>query len=253
MPRLTDQEDIRSRLERDRIWSAFSLADLDEPYATHAHWFGDADDEALVLVYGAFTPPIVYLQGSSEACDRILGDAAVRERTASAWLNVLPAHDAVVRRQFSTFASRPMVRMRLQPERFAPVMCDGLVRLGMPDLPELEALYAEDRPAFFIPSQLTDGVYFAVREGGRLVSVAGTHVVSAHGRVGALGNVYTRPECRGRGLAGAVASAVVADLLSRGISTIVLNIVATNDPARRVYERIGFAEYCVYHEGEARR
>ena len=86
-----------------------------------------------------------------------------------------------------------------------------------------------------------------------LVSVAGTHVVSAAYQVGALGNVHTAPAYRGRGLAALVTAAVVQDLRALGASTVVLNIVATNTPARRVYERIGFREYCVYHEGHATR
>jgi predicted GNAT family acetyltransferase len=38
-----------------------------------------------------------------------------------------------------------------------------------------------------------------------------------------------------------------------GIDTIVLNVAAANPCARRVYERLGFIEYCVFHEGPARR
>jgi predicted GNAT family acetyltransferase len=33
----------------------------------------------------------------------------------------------------------------------------------------------------------------------------------------------------------------------------VLNVADSNGVARRVYERLGFAEYCVFHEGLARR
>lgn len=253
MPRLTDAADIRARLERDRIWSAFSIADLDEPYASHAHWFGDADPGALVLVYAAFDPPIVYLQGASDACIRILRQEEVSRATAAAWLNVLPSHADAVADQFASFAGRGMVRMVLAPEFFAPVSHQALVRLGPADQAELDALYADDRPAFFVASQLRDGVYYAVREEGRLVAVAGTHVVSEGGRVGALGNVYTKPECRGRGLAAAATSAVCAEFFDRGITTVVLNIVATNEPARRAYQRIGFREYCRYEEGEATR
>lgn len=253
MPRLTDLSDIRLRLERDRIWAAFSLADLDEPYVTHTHWFGDDDIEALVLVYDAFDPPIVYLQGSSGSCARILDEPDVRARTAGAWLNVLPMHADAVASQFSRFEGRDMVRMVLAPDRFLPATHVPVFRLGPEHLAELEALYADDRPGFFVPSQLRDGVYYGSREEGALISVAGTHVLSEHGRVGALGNVYTRPESRGRGLAAVVTSAVCAELFLRGITTVVLNIIATNTAARRTYERIGFREYCAYREGLATR
>ena len=72
-------------------------------------------------------------------------------------------------------------------------------------------------------------------------------------RVGALGNVCTRRDRRRQGLALEVASAVTAQLVAMGITTIVLNIVATNTPARRVYERIGFRDYCEFYQGAAVR
>jgi RimJ/RimL family protein N-acetyltransferase len=253
MPRLRDLDDVRARLERDRHWSAFSLADLDPPYAAHAHWFGPPQGDEVVLVYDAFDPPIVFIQGAEARCEAVLADADVVAATPSAWLNVQPAHLPLVARVFRSFGSREMVRMVLDRDRFAPVELPGLVRLGPPDISELDALYADDRPAFFLPSQLHSGVYHAVRNDSRLVAVAGTHVVSRQAAVAALGNVYTRPECRGRGYGAGVTSAVTQELLWRGITTVVLNIVATNSVARRVYERLGFREYCVYYEGLATR
>ncbi len=253
MPALIDLDDIRARLERDRNWSAFSLADLDPPYASHAHWFGPAQGDDVVLVYDAFAPPIVFLQGMDARCEAVLAESDVVAATARAWLNVQPAHLPLVERVFSSFDARRMVRMVLDPERFAPVAVPGLVRLGPSDLAELGALYADEPPAFFLPSQLRDGVYFAVRDSHRLASVAGTHVVSSVTGVGALGNVYTRPDSRGQGMAAAATSAVVRELLDLGTQTVVLNIVATNSVARRVYERIGFREFCVYYEGLATR
>lgn len=253
MPRLSNLDDVRARLERDRHWSAFSLADLDQPYAAHAHWFGLPEGDDVVLVYDAFDPPIVFIQGADARCETVLAEAEVVVATQSAWLNVQKGHLPLVARVFSSFESREMVRMVLERDRFAPVVVPGLIRLGPGDVGELDALYADDRPAFFLPSQLHSGVYHAVREDERLVAVAGTHVVSRQSAVAALGNVYTRPECRGRGYGAAVTSAVTVELLWRGMSTIVLNIIATNSVARRVYERLGFREYCVYYEGLATR
>lgn len=253
MPRLTDGSDIRARLERDRHWSAFSLADLDLPYATHAHWFGPPDSPALVLVYDAFDPPIVFSQGQASECERLLAESEVRAKTPRAWLNVVPEHLPMVRRLFSTFDSRRMVRMVLEHSSFSPLARADVVRLDPADLDDLLTLYMDDPPAFFLPSQLRDGIYYGVRDLHGLMSVAGTHVVSTATGVGALGNVYTRPDSRGQGMAAAVTSAVVRELLDRGTQTIVLNIVATNSVARRVYERIGFREYCVYYEGLATR
>ncbi len=253
MPSLGNLDDVRARLERDRHWSAFSLADLDQPYAQHAHWFGLPQGDDVVLVYDAFDPPIVFMQGAEARCEAVLAEPDVVAATSRAWLNVQPGHLPLVARVFSSFDSREMVRMVLDREQFRPVVVSSCVQLGPADEVDIAALYADDRPAFFLPSQLHSGVYHGVRVKGRLVAAAGTHVVSRQAAVAALGNVYTRPDCRGRGYGAAVTSAVTLELFSRGITTIVLNIIASNMAARRVYERLGFREYCEYYEGLATR
>ena len=253
MPHLLDFDDVRRRLERDRPWSAFALADLDPPYAQHAAWFGPPQGDSVVLVYGAFDPPIVFCQGEPAECEAILAEAQLLSRTASAYVNVTDLLWPIVGRNFTTFEARRMTRMLLQadpPKGWSHV---AAVPLGPDDLGALRNLYAEEPPAFFLPEQVKDGVYFGVRQSGDLVAVAGTHVVSARGSVGAIGNVYTRPDCRGRGLAAEVTGAVAGELRRRGIATIVLNVADSNGVARRVYQRLGFVDYCVFHEGLARR
>jgi len=253
MPHLLDLSEVRRRLERDRAWSAFSLADLDPPYAQHAIWFGPQRGDSVVLVYGAYDPPIVFCQGEPEECEAILAEPQVASRTAGAYLNVTDRLLPIAERAFATSELRRMCRMLLHLDRPDTPAHAAAVALGPDDLTSLQTLYADEPPAFFLPTQLKDGVYFGVRESGRLVAVAGTHVVSTSGSVGAIGNVYTRPDCRGRGLAAAVTGAVARELRRRGIATVVLNVVDSNAPARRVYERLGFVEYCVFHEGVARR
>ena len=77
--------------------------------------------------------------------------------------------------------------------------------------------------------------------------MAGTHLVVPQEGIAAVGNIYTRRDRRGRGLAGRVTAAVVAELLRRGVPTVALNVAQTNATARRVYERVGFV-----HEGTLR-
>src|SRR3954471_23510853 len=100
MLQLTDTADIRARLETDRLWSAFSLADLDEPFAQHATWFGPAGGDSLLLVYAAFEPPIVFLHGDAAECDALLAEPAVVARTLRAHPNARPDLMPVVARHF---------------------------------------------------------------------------------------------------------------------------------------------------------
>jgi predicted GNAT family acetyltransferase len=195
----------------------------------------------------------VFCQGEPEECDAILAEAQVVPRTASAYINVTDLLWPIVGRNFATFEPRRMSRMVLHADLSMASSSTLAVALGPDDLGALQDLYKKDPPEFFLPEHVKDGVYFGVRQAGDLVAVAGTHVVSARGSVGAIGNVYTRPDCRGRGFAAEVTGAVARELRRRSIATIVLNVAHSNDLARRVYERLGFTEYCAFHEGLARR
>ena len=87
----------------------------------------------------------------------------------------------------------------------------------------------------------------------RLVSVAGTHIVSDNERIAALGNVMTHPGYRGQGLATMATSAVCEELLERGIELIGLSVSRSNMAAIRVYEKIGFKRRVPFFEGTATR
>jgi ribosomal protein S18 acetylase RimI-like enzyme len=46
-------------------------------------------------------------------------------------------------------------------------------------------------------------------------------------------------------------SAVVTELLARGMHDIVLNVNQKNETPIRIYERLGFERYCPFFEGMA--
>jgi predicted GNAT family acetyltransferase len=95
---------------------------------------------------------------------------------------------------------------------------------------------------------LEHGVYYGVHEGDQLIAAAGTHVVAPTVSVGALGNVYTRRDRRGRGLASRVTSAVTSHLLEMKLATVALNVRERNRAAIHVYEQLGFQTHCHYYE-----
>ena len=85
-----------------------------------------------------------------------------------------------------------------------------------------------------------------------MVAAAGTHLLlSRRERVATIGNVYTRRDCRGRGLGRIVMSAVREALA--GIDTIGLNVRVDNRAAIRVYESLGFVRHCPFYEALATR
>ena len=96
-------------------------------------------------------------------------------------------------------------------------------------------------------SAIADGLYYGIRVGGRLVSAAGTHVISASARLAVVGNVMTHADHRGRGYATAVTSAVTSELL-RFCDQVVLNVRADNPPALAAYRRLGYQTHVTFEE-----
>jgi len=140
-----------------------------------------------------------------------------------------------------------MLRMSVTPATLKPVE-DAAVRLHGCDVPAINRLYSsEGGPASYSASHVEDGVYFGVMMDGSLVSIAGTHVVSPMEGVAVVGNVFTHPRYRGLGLATIATSAVTGDLLEH-CPLVVLTVEVGNDPAVRIYERLGYETHCKLHE-----
>lgn len=256
MPRITDPAEIRGILETDRPWAIYALGDLAPGFFENSEWFcAPGGAPALGLLYRAFETPVLWTVGEASVVSVILDEiAGEREMYLSIRPEILP----LVTARCSVRHATAMWRMVLRPPDFRLAPAVEAVRLGAADVPDVQALYADGKPTgevpdFFSPSMLEQGVFFGIREQGTLVSVAGTHLVSREESVGAVGNVYTRRDRRGRGLGGQVTSAVTAELLRMGLRTIGLNVNQQNTAAIRVYERLGYRKYCAFYEGIALR
>ena len=236
---------VRTLLETDRVWCAYALADLFFPYAAHAEWH--TRTEAVLLCYRGFTPPVLFAHGDPQG----VGDLLEEIRPGAYQYALLGTHRALVGRRLTSYRESRMWRMVLRPEALVEQPPGAMARLGPKDAHKIAALFAgqPDLPDAYDPSQLESGCFFGVWEGSQLAAMAGTHVVSSQARVAAIGNVYTRRDRRGRGLARRTTGAVAAELLRLGIETIVLNVAMDNAPALSVYRALGFMPFCGYYEG----
>jgi GNAT superfamily N-acetyltransferase len=244
MPRLTDKNEIRTRLRRDPAWSVYALGDLAPPMFPKTLWF--APD--LTLVVQDYGLAILFAMGSGsvrEALDSVAGSVHLQVQRDA--LDEVARHAAVS-------SPRLMWRMTWTGHRL-PSPGAVTTRLAASDVPALQGLYADGEPSgespdFFFASMVTDGVFHGVYEGTALVAAAGTHLLARDEGAAALGNVYIRHDRRGRGLGRLVTSAVLREL--SGVETIGLNVRADNDVALRLYESLGFARHCQFYEALAR-
>jgi ribosomal protein S18 acetylase RimI-like enzyme len=248
IPHIEDRQSIASRLEKDRIWTAYAIADLDPLYSANAEWFVGEDNEALTLVFQGYSLPIVFCVENTappaSMQDEIDSILCPRKRC------IIAKPDATewIRSRYRVLSERTFVRMNLRPEHFRPPANHAAIRLNSAHLDLVKELYGESTPEFFLDSMLDKGVYYGLSENGQLLAIAGTHVLSTDHKVGGLGNIFTRPDKRNRGYASLVTAAVAQHLLKMGVTTIVLNVMKENDAALRVYKRLGFEAHCRFLE-----
>lgn len=240
--------ETRRLLEEDRIWSAYALADLEPEEQANSLWL--TGKRAAVLLYHGLEPPVLFAQGDPHESAHLATGIAPRRVV----FTLLPETLHAIGRNLEIEHQALMWRMRLEIGRFPAGEGGAAVPLGVRDHEVILALVVghPDQPDAFHRRQLERGVFFGVQETGNLVGVAGTHILAPGPGIAAVGNVFTHPAWRGRGIARRATAAVVAELLRRGYSTIVLNVAQSNEPAIRCYRRLGFIEHCAYHEGLGR-
>jgi ribosomal protein S18 acetylase RimI-like enzyme len=116
---------------------------------------------------------------------------------------------------------------------------DGVItRLRAEHVPQMMALVEIAQPGPFRKRTIELGEYLGVFEDGELIAMAGERLQTpAFTEVSA---VCTHPSARGRGWAAALSHRVATGILARG-QTPLLHVRKSNEPARRVYERLGFS------------
>jgi ribosomal protein S18 acetylase RimI-like enzyme len=243
----TDRELIRAFLERDRLYAAYAIADLEDRDPSRARWGiarSDGDVVSLVLEFGGPSPQPLFVAGRDDGVEAILRDVI---RPAIAYVACLPASLPAVESRYRLEPGPQMVRMWVDRSTFRPAVDLGVEPLMAGDAGELNRLYRLGFGSWLPPQAIAEGVYYGIRVNGRLVAAAGTHVIGRRARIAVVGNVLTQPEFRGRGYAQATTAAVTARLLEF-CDHVVLNVRSDNPPALNAYRRLGYAEHVRFEE-----
>ena len=253
-----DPEDIRRILATDPVWSAYALADLQPAFEPYCQWYvSEVNGEAAVaLIFTGLEIPTLFTVGSQQ---RMMGAVAQIDLPQTVYITIPDDHFAHVATLYD-FAGdrRPMWRL------FLPAGVDidgpstpGLCRLTSVDAARLNALYAHGgsfAPDAFEAYQLDNGVFFGIENGdGELISAGGTHIVDWTQGIGTIGNIYTRPDQRGKGYAATVLQGIVSTLRNGDVENIVLNVDQRNTAAKQLYEKYGFEVHGSYVEGIGKR
>jgi ribosomal protein S18 acetylase RimI-like enzyme len=248
------KDDVEGFARRNPFLHLYTIGDLDDFFWPYTTWYALRDGgqiHQLVLLYTGQPLPVIL---------------ALAEPPAAAMCELLRGLLPRLPRRFYAHLTEHLAPVfagdyRIQPHGafrkmglIKPACVDRLVGaetvgLSDTDLAEVQALYDAAYPGnWFMPRMLQTGFYFGIRRGAALVSVAGVHVVSQRYKVATLGNIATRPEVRGKGLATAATSRLCQELLRAGINHVGLNVKADNRAAIACYEKIGFEWIADYGE-----
>ena len=269
---------VRDILSQDPVWAAYAIADLRPDLARYCRWTVAPDASGLALLFTGLEPPILLSVGTPDGVSAALNDAVLPDEV---FLSVRTSHLPAVRRHYPRIDRHDMLRMTLPQGQNVPVPSMSTIPLSSADEHRLQTLYrhgGEFAPDAFTVSQLQDGYFFGIEdENGALAAAGGTHIafrsdsLPSHNLqksrpqksssidrflsqgVAAIGNIYTRPDCRGRGFGSAVTATIVHALQANGYGLIVLNVSKRNLVARSIYEKLGFVTHCLFVEGCARR
>lgn len=249
---LHDDDAIVPVLEQDRTWAAYALCDLEPPHRAHARYVGAVRDGRVSAAVLAYTPPdFTSLSTYGEPSDVAAILAAAHDLPASAYIIVRRADVPALETRYYVETAWTMLRYVVTPATLRPAHGADVSRLSTANLPELRRLYALWPQTVFTPSMLEHGVYYGCYDGVKLIAVAGTHAHSLRHCIGVIGNVFTHPAHRGKGLAQATTEAVVQALMRDGAREVALNVREDNAPAIATYTRLGFSLHIPFHEGRA--
>lgn len=250
--RLVDREEIRALLRPRLEYAAYALGQLEPGLFERSRWYlarGDGGTAVVAHSRGGLGEA-TFVMGDPDAALAIL---RLDPGGPTTFATCQPAHVATLSEVYRLANQQPMVRMAVRREGFRPYRRFEAVRLTGLDIRRINALYStEGGTTYYAPEHIDAGVYRGIVVDGRLVAIAGTHVVSRREGVAVVGNVFTHPAFRGRGYAKAATSAVTEELL-QVCEVVVLTVDPRNRPAVAAYRQLGYADVCELVEASATR
>jgi ribosomal protein S18 acetylase RimI-like enzyme len=245
--RVRDPAALRPLFEDDAAYSAYAIAQLDAKLFDANQWLltrSSTGRQALLVHSRSGLGNALFATGDPQALDVAL---SLHPGARFSFGSLRVEHRPVVEKYFILTRPQIMTRMKITEQTFRPIE-GSVMRVGPAELDDVNHLYSiEGGPAAYRESHLVDGAYYGVFVGGDLVSIAGTHVVSRAERTAVVGNVFTHPRYRGHGFATVATSAVTAELLSY-CDLVVLTVETRNDPAVKIYTKLGYQGVCSLHE-----
>ena len=252
----TDKKRLRAHFAKDPALFAFHIGDLDDFFFPDCVWpavFGAKSgiDDVLLTYMGGDTPTLQAFGLSERFPDLLRAYLPIAPKRF--FCHYQKQYRAIFREYAGEKSLGSHLKMKLDETEFGRCQKhtaddSRLLRLDSSHERPLRELYAAAYPdGYFTPRMLQTGRFFGYLDKGAIVAVAGVHVVSDTERIAALGNIATRPDYRGQGLATLVTRRLAAELVAES-KLVCLNVKADNAPALACYRKLGFVAVHEYEE-----
>jgi len=251
---IKDKKVLEVFSRRNAPLNIYQLGDLDDFYWPQTDFYGYYEEDELrsvVMIFKEVNPNVVialcdaadlnFLSKALELMLNILPDKI--------YLHITPGAEKVLEQKYSLQHEGLYMKMNLDnKQKIDSVNTNNIVQLSIENKNELSAFYEEAYPGnSYIERMLETGMFFGIRENGKLHSVAGIHVYSPQYKAAALGSITTHPNFRGKGYATKVTACLCKELLKK-IEVIGLNVHSENSSAIHCYEKLGFIKIADYLE-----
>jgi ribosomal protein S18 acetylase RimI-like enzyme len=191
-------------------------------------------------IYRGFAKPDVVLSPTaSTSVKRALLDAAMKEVTGE-FITLCSRDELELFKEHATVLTAETEYQMIANPPKKPSGDGKAGRVCKDELAELDVFYRERHAEAWAPIQFEAGPFYCVKQDGRIVSAAGTHLAAP--QIGHLGSVITDEAYRRRGYAAACTSRVAMDLSRGGKRLVSLFARTGNEPALSMYHKLGFKE-----------
>jgi ribosomal protein S18 acetylase RimI-like enzyme len=188
-------------------------------------------------IYQALSKPSVVLSTSTTEIKNTLLETALGE-ISDEFISLCQPDEIEIFKNYSTILhvhfEQQMVANPPKPIRIDSV---EVMRVSKEELVNLDRFYCEHQSEAWTQLQFKVGPFYCVKQDGKIVSAAGTHVRTP--QIAHLGNIVTDEAYRNRGFATACTSILATNLSSKG-RIISLFVRTENKPAIHIYEKLGF-------------
>jgi RimJ/RimL family protein N-acetyltransferase len=251
---IKDKKILESFFRKNTALNIYQLGDLDDFFWPHTEFHGYYENDELksvVMIYREANPNVVIALCNENDTENLKNEISLMSDILpdKIYFHISPGVEKILEEKYNLNYEGKYFKMSLENSSMLDkIDVTNTEQFTIANKKELNNFYEEAYPDnSFIDRMLETGMFFGIRESGKIVAVAGIHVYSPEYKVAALGSITTHPNFRGKGYATKVTACLCKELF-KNVEVIGLNVHSENSIAIHCYEKLGFIKIADYLE-----